>query len=1014
MPSKQCYCCGLYIRQETSSERRGILFGGDSPPPAADFERITGKAPEAPDSPWAHVKPSSGDCYKQCLAVVAQLRIEERDRLERAATMRQTRHAAAHAAPSPIPSFLPQPPREQGARPTAAARAAALAEEAEQFLGPRLSEMRIKGSSVMLVNMEVHGDLQRSQLRLAEEELSREQLSPESNLSTADVAEVESVLYSVLRTVEMSARAEAAAEQQKMKQTKPPPPLKATFAKMKRVELLKAARARADEIHALKTTLVKQSTRLEVLLEQKDEEVLTTMNELVARYEQELELLRERLLTFDECAERCAEGGLADLPSVLAESIVGGHIGMGSFYLRATDDQLRNMQCKSAKSHRFKEDVKDVMAYAWARQSPARAMATLGGSSDRPEQMGFLFPSVATLRNHVQKGCSMGHAGKGGGFGGIVDENVDAFLKFQTLRRTEIKDCYTSYVLNDGSSGLVEELGKLLFCAISFDESDIDDALETSTDGAYHWYGDVDLSFIGGHDPRTLEREHSELMKGLDAVLTGGDDKGAIEEALIVMATALPELWAAVVEASAAFSARAEKYRKRNAPKPMGAKRRAKKKEPAPAALAAAALAAAAPAVAAVVTPAAAAAKKRAHAQDEVHAQDELEGGPTEDGMDAALHALNDKSRLAADSSDRTGASKRYGGRLASRVFDGDDEPTIGVVALMEEDVEHYPGELWFEVRWVGTIDVNGGQACDQMDLDALHQILVPFACMTLAQLSATSLHKDALLSEVRARSMKNFAKLTKLALAGLLYDVLDAAKRRLAVEEAVAIGEIQPADAADLTAEAVQVEADARVEAVEKAADVTAEAAQVDQADARVEAAERDESADLEVAAEKTADANGLTQEEQALSDFKAKQQTELSALAVNVQTAKRRVRAVVGALQEAAGMGYAIPSIALSMHGTATVADILGAMCAEAAVAAAIAAVDSSSITKLEFEELAALAAQLRIQVSEIFEGRRIAANKILVVMLKDFTHTYSIPVAHFAVTGALKSHELMSWMP
>lgn len=69
--------------------------------------------------------------------------------------MRQTRHAAAHAAPSPIPSFLPQPPREQGARPTAAARAAALAEEAEQFLGPRLSEMRIKGSSVMLVNMEV-------------------------------------------------------------------------------------------------------------------------------------------------------------------------------------------------------------------------------------------------------------------------------------------------------------------------------------------------------------------------------------------------------------------------------------------------------------------------------------------------------------------------------------------------------------------------------------------------------------------------------------------------------------------------------------------------------------------------------------------------------------------------------------------------------------------------------------------------------------------------------------------
>jgi len=908
------------------------LFGGDSPPPAADFERITGKAPMAPDSPWAHVKPSSGDCYKQCLAVVAKLRAEERDRLERAATMRQTRNAAAHAAPSPIPSsFLPQPPREQGARPTAAARAAALAEEAVQFSGPCLSEMRIKGTSVLLVNMEVHGDLQGSQQRLAEEEVRREQLSIESKLSTADVAEVESVLYSVLQSVEKSARAEAAAEQQKMKQTKPPPPLKATFAKMKRVELLKAARARADEIHALKTRLVKLSTRLDAMhLEQKDEEVFTTMNELVARYEQELELMRERLITFDECAERCAEGGLADLPSVLAESIVGGHIGTGSFYARATDDQLRNVQCKSAKSHRFKEDVKDVMAYAWARQSPARAMATLGGSSDRPEQMGFLFPSTATLRNHVQKGCSMGHAGKGGGFGGIVNENVDAFLKFQTLRRTEIKDCYTSYVSDDGSTGLVEELAKLLLCAISFDESDIDDALETSTDGAYHWYGDVDLSFIGGHDPRTLEQEHRELMKGLDAVLTGGDDKGAIEEALIVIATALPELWAAVVEASAAFSARAEKYRKRNAPKPVGAKRRAKKKEPAPAALAAAALAAAAltaPAVATSATPAAAATKKRAHVQDEAHAQDEVEGGPTEDGMDAALHALNDKSRLAADSSDRTGASKRYDGRLASRVFDGDNEPTIGVVKLMEEDVEHYPGELWFEVKWVGTIDVNGDAACDQMDLDALHQILVPFAYMTLAQLSARSLHKDALLYEARARSLKNCAKLTKQALADLLHEVLEAAKRRLEAEEAVAIGEIQRGDAADVTAEAAQAEADAMAEAVEKAgADVAP--------------------------AETAADANGLTQEEQALSDFKAKQQTELAALAANVQTAKRRVRAVVGALQEAAGMGYAIPSIALSVHGTATVADIQGAMCAEAAVAAAIAAVDGSSIMKLEFE--------------------------------------------------------------
>ena len=63
------------------------------------------------------------------------------------------------------------------------------------------------------------------------------------------------------------------------------------------------------------------------------------------------------------------------------------------------------------------------------------------------------------------------------------------------------------------------------------------------------------------------------------------------------------------------------------------------------------------------------------------------------------MDKLRDKSHLAADSTDRDAAKKLYSGRLASKIFDDDDEPTEGIVRLMAED-PNYPDELWFSVHY--------------------------------------------------------------------------------------------------------------------------------------------------------------------------------------------------------------------------------------------------------------------------------------------------------------------------
>ena len=116
-----------------------------------------------------------------------------------------------------------------------------------------------------------------AQQLLAKEELHREQLSIEFVMSKADVAEVESVLFGVLQSVEMCRlimwRCGAAEDEtdaiSSFESHVSSHVRKVIIAKMKKIGSLKAARARADGIHAYKTTLSKQSTRLDALLEQK-------------------------------------------------------------------------------------------------------------------------------------------------------------------------------------------------------------------------------------------------------------------------------------------------------------------------------------------------------------------------------------------------------------------------------------------------------------------------------------------------------------------------------------------------------------------------------------------------------------------------------------------------------------------------------------------------------------------------------------------------------------------------
>ena len=56
----------------------------------------------------------------------------------------------------------------------------------------------------------------------------------------------------------------------------------------------------------------------------------------------ELKKASARLDALDEAAQVLAEGGLRDLPSLLAEGVVSGHINVGCIFVRYLDDHLSN------------------------------------------------------------------------------------------------------------------------------------------------------------------------------------------------------------------------------------------------------------------------------------------------------------------------------------------------------------------------------------------------------------------------------------------------------------------------------------------------------------------------------------------------------------------------------------------------------------------------------------------------------------------------------------------------
>jgi hypothetical protein len=658
------------------------------------------------------------------------------------------------------------------------------------------------------------------------------------------------------------------------------------------------------------------------------------------------------------------------------------------------------------------------------------------------------------------------------------------------------------------------ELLEALLCAISFDETDIDEGLFVSSDGNYTFYGDADDDGSGAW--KELETRHRVLMQALDKVLLGQADNGAIQAALDELANALPEMHKAVVDATEAFEARVRLYEKRNAPKPKGTVR-AQRLQHARTQLTHAAsrtqlthaahsrssrtqlmhadsrtqIHARTPHARSSRTQLTHTAHTRSsrtqiHARRFTHAdsrkararrsrthiharrftradhahisyaylvshhssrllwtQRRSDAKPrgrghrakqavVEDSVETANAKLRDQSRLSADSTDRELARKLYSGRLASKFFDGEDDVTEGVVSLLPEDPE-FAGELWFQIEY----PIGGEECKDEVDLDALHAVLIPWADMTVPQMNAKNLHKDALVAEAKARALKHSA--TKPVLAQLLFDTLSAAKARARVEQAIETEEISPADAEGAAQDAANTEAVVVADAEATAEEETA--AEAD-APATAEAADADASAEL----------MPMSQEEQLKLNFKQRQITELSALQGKVTAMVRRLRAVQEVLAESQKVGYMIVTTATNAATTPTViapaaptaptaptAPIVTLTAAPAAaraaapatalaaapttaptvnpatapaVAAAIAPAAAAPAEALAETPrptagstvLLSLAAKLRTQVTELFETRRRPANKLFAIMLKDFQHRMSIPIARYFVTSKM----------
>ena len=508
---------------------------------------------------------------------------------------------------------------------------------------------------------------------------------------------------------------------------------------------------------------------------------------------------------------------------------------------------------------------------------------------------------------------------------------------------------------------------------IGFDETDIDGALYTSKDGKYTWGGDLDLRIIGCDDPSPLERKHRELVQALDGILQGKCDDGAMQDAIEELECGVPDLRAALVKARGGLSKKLALYEKRNKRQALGSGKGSSTNAPVAAASEA-------------TKPPPAAATARA----------------------AAL--LADRSSVLAGAEKSMAAGKLLNHRFVERK---DEEGSIrGVVKLRPADDS---GEVQLDVKWTGVKDTEIlDWAALQCPPDAGCPALVPFTEYTLEEL--TRLPRDAILEEIKARKLEGITGKTKAQLVELLFFHLrglkDQADTYVAIESAHACGELDD---------------DERDVAEQQANELAA----ADEAAARDEAAEDKAAAgkaaagDAPAAGDEAGDQAGEEQQAALEAQFKGQQITELMAQQALVDAATRRLRSVQELLRDCRVVEYAVDAgllvdeeevdespmeeevnespmeVEVEELDDDALARSFAARVIERALAQNPLAAGSS--------RLLALATRTRAQVSELFEGRRTAADKLFAFMIGDHKHRCAFSVARFAVTASMKSDQV-----
>ena len=161
-----------------------------------------------------------------------------------------------------------------------------------------------------------------------------------------------------------------------------------------------------------------------------------SLRKMLRRSERELGVASARLNVFDEAAEVLGAAELHDVPSLLAEAIVSGHVDCSSIFARFLDDQMLNAFHATSFTHRFKDDVKQWLAFCLTHPSPARVFDTLAGNHKVRSQMGLILPSKTTLLK-VLKPTS--RTSMSDFMGVVIPEQVIAYVKFQKeARRVEL------------------------------------------------------------------------------------------------------------------------------------------------------------------------------------------------------------------------------------------------------------------------------------------------------------------------------------------------------------------------------------------------------------------------------------------------------------------------------------------------------------------------------------------------------------------------------------------------